>query len=129
MILDANLICEEDMGMPNATETDAANHPDLQAAGVGGSGRIWAVSIVTTAPSAGTSIQVKVYDSADDSSFADIFTGDAIAQADATVGKVLACFALPPDVLRHVKMSLVGAGDVSSGKASLFLLHEPVKSM
>lgn len=129
MLLDKQLICEEDMGMPNATETDAAKHPDLQAAGVAGSGRIWAVAIVTTAPTAGTSIQVKVYDSEDDSSFAAIYTGPVIAQADAKVGKVLACFALPPDVRRYGKMALVGALDVSSGKASLFFLHEPVKSL
>jgi len=129
MIYDALMVFEEDMDMPNATETDAATPLDLQAAGVGGSGKLYAVGIVTTAPSAGTSIQMVVYDSADDSSYADIFTGDAIAQASATKGKVLGCFALPPDVRRYVKAALTGAGDVSSGKASLFITNHPVKSL
>lgn len=129
MIYDALLVFEEDMAMPNNTETDAASHLDLQGAGVGGSGKLYAVGIVTTAPSAGTSIQMVVYDSSDDSSFADIFTGDAIAQASATKGKVLGCFALPPDVLRYLKSSLIAVGDCSSGAASLIITNHPVKSI
>jgi len=129
MILDYNLICEEDMVMPNNTTTDAADHPDTQAAGVAGSGRLWAVAIVTTKPTAGTSIQAIVYDSADDSAFTAIYTGPAVVEASALVGKVLICAALPPDVRRYVKMALVAVLDCSSGKASLFLLHEPVRSL
>ena len=129
MIHDKNLVFEENMAMPNATETDAATVLDLMAPGVAGSGSLWAIAIVTTKPTVGTSVQAKFHFSPDDSAWEVPFTGPAIAIADAKVGKVLACFAIPPDVLQYIKASLVGAGDCSTGKASLFMAHEPVKSL
>lgn len=129
MIIDKDLILEENMAMPNATETDAATVRDLGAAGVAGSGSLWAIAVVTTKPTAGTSIQAKFSFSPDDSAWTAAFTGPAIAVADAVVGKVLGCFAIPPDVLEFIKGSLIGVLDCSSGKASLFIAHEPVKSL
>ncbi|MBN2323809.1 MAG: hypothetical protein JXQ30_08740 [Spirochaetes bacterium] len=129
MIIDKDLVLELDMAMPNDTEADATTTRDLKAAGVGGSGSLWATAIVTTKPTAGTGVQAKFYFSANDSDWEDVFTGDEIAIADATVGKVLACFALPPDVLRYIKGALKSSGDCSTGKASLLIAHEPVKSL
>jgi len=129
MVIDKDLIFEEDMAMPNATEADAATVRDLGAPGIAGSGSLWAIAVVTTKPTAGTSIQTKFQFSPDDSAWTEAFTGPAVAIADAVVGKVLGCFAIPPDVYQYIKGSLVGAGDVSTGKASLFMAHEPLKSL
>jgi len=129
MITDALKIFEEDMTIPDDSTVDAASHLDLQAAGVGGSGKLFAVAVVTEAAAGGTSAQIVFYDSADDSSFADIFTGDAVVLANLTKGKVLACFALPPDVRRYLKAAITGAGTFTAGKVSLFITNHPVKSM
>ena len=129
MIIDKNLVFEENMAMPNATETDAATVRDLKAPGVAGSGSLWAVAVVTIKPTVGTNVTAKFHFSPDDSSWTVAFTGPAIAIADAKVGKVLGCFAIPPDVLQYIKASLLSSGDCSSGKASLLMVHEPVKSL
>jgi len=130
MITDALLIFEEDMVMPTATETDAANAPlDLQAiGGVAGSGKLVAVGVITADMAAGTSICMKVY--SDDTNAATlVYTGPVVAEADAVKGLVLGSFTLPADIGRYIKAALIEVGAAPSGTVSLFITNHPVKSM
>jgi len=129
MITDALMILEEDMAMPNATETAAADTLDMQAAGVAGSGKLFVVGIVTKDATLSTSVVMKVYADDTDGATTLVYTGEVVLTAAAVKGKVLGCFALPPDVGRYVGASLetVGAG-ANAGTASLFITNHPVKS-
>jgi len=129
MITDALMILEEDMGMPNATETAATNILDMQAAGVAGSGKLFVVGIVTKSATLSTSVAMAVYADDTDGATTKIFTGEVILTAAATKGKVLGCFALPPDVGRYIGASLITAGaGANAGTATLFVTNHPVKS-
>jgi len=126
MITDALMTFEEDMTMPDNAETDA-DTLDMQAAGVAGSGKLFAVGIVTTDMGGGTSIAMKVYAGAASADTL-IYTGEVILKAAALKGKVLGCFALPPDIDRYIKASLITVGTPGTGNASLFITNHPVKS-
>jgi len=131
MITDALLLFEEDMLMPNATETDAANAPlDLQAiGGVGGSGKLVAVGIITKSSTLSTNVCMKVY--SDDTNAATlVYTGPVVATADAVKGVVLGAFTLPADIGRYIKAALITVGvGANAGTVSLFITNHPVKSM
>jgi hypothetical protein len=129
MILDSQLIFEEAMEIPDASTVDAADHIDLQAAGVGGSGQLFFNAIVETAGAGGTSCAAVLYDSADDSAFTVVMQSGSVALASLTSGAVLISASIPPGVRRYLKAALTGAGTFTAGTVNLFLTIAPIKAL
>lgn len=128
MIPDKQMVFEENMTMPTASEVAAVARVDFQAANVGGSGKLFAIGLVTKDMVSGTSICMKLYNSATEADGTLIYTGEVVLMAAALKGKVIGCFALPPDCLRYLTAKLIEAGAAPAGEVSLFIANFPLKT-
>lgn len=76
---------------------------------------------ITVAVTGGTSIAAVLQDSADDSSFADVYVGPTVLVAAALAGKVLLDMVLPEGLRRYIRIAFRNVGANAAGKGDAFL--------
>lgn len=79
---------------------------------------------VNTAVTGGTSIQVVLQDSADNSSFADVQSAKAVPVASATANAVLAKMRLPIGLRRYLRVAWRNVGANAAGTGSAWIVKD-----
>lgn len=78
----------------------------------------------STALAGGTSIQVVLQDSADNSSWADVQSAKAVALASATANAVLAKMRLPVGLRRYLRIAWRSVGTTTAGTGSAYITKD-----
>ena len=111
---------ETDNASTNSYDAGSANDSDLALTGE----NLWITALVnTTATSGGSAtIQAVLQDSADDSSFADVLAGPAVAVASAVAGTVLLQVQPPTGLRRDIQIVWrIGTAALTAGKFDAFV--------
>jgi hypothetical protein len=127
MITDSKLNLGE-IVIPNAGNIDT-DVLDFQLAKVAfGGGNLFFNAVVSVVGAGGTSAQIKLIDSPDNSTWTDVVLSAVVLLADLVVGKLLLSVALPSNIKRYVKGNVIGTGAFTGGKVKIFFTLEPYQS-
>lgn len=94
------------------------------AADVGAGEPFYIYAKVNTAFSGGTSIQVVLQDSADNSSFADVQSAKAIPVASASANAELCRMRIPVGVRRYLRLAYRSVGTTTAGSVSAYIVKD-----
>lgn len=125
---------EQDVGSGGAATVISTNVADLGALtddrgialtefGPEGNKIMLEVRVGATAFAGGTSVQVKLQDSADNSTFADLTLSAAILTASLVAGALMMKIALPSTLRRYIRLAYVVAGTMSAGTVNAHLRY------
>lgn len=94
------------------------------AADVGAGENLFLFAKMVAALAGGTSIQVVLQDSADNSSWADVQSAKAVPLASATANAVLAKMRLPVGLRRYLRIAWRSVGTTTAGTGSAYLTKD-----
>lgn len=94
------------------------------AADVGAGENLFLFAKTVAAVTGGTSIQVVLQDSADNSSWADVQSAKAVPVASATANAVLAKMRLPVGLRRYLRVAWRNVGANAAGTGSAYILKD-----
>lgn len=94
------------------------------AADVGAGENLFLFAKMATALAGGTSIQVVLQDSADNSSWADVQSAKAVPLASAVANAVLAKMRLPIGLRRYLRIAWRSVGTTTAGTGSAYLTKD-----
>jgi hypothetical protein len=106
-----------DVASTNVYDTGAA-------ADVGAGENLFLFAKMATALAGGTSIQVVLQDSADNSSWADVQSAKAVLLASATANAVLCKMRLPIGLRRYLRIAWRSVGTTTAGTGSAYITKD-----